>query len=252
MKKRQRTRFRVLALHGEGATPALWDDVADAVPEVDLLAPDLVAITHAVGGRLGPLVRTLAGMVSREAVIVAGCGVGANVALEVGALLAPRTAGVVLISPQPFRPEPSYRERIRQLCRLMRMQMDDGELAAWVPLMVHRGGLRWNTAGPQAEAMLQEVGGPGCASLYQIAADFPEGSLALKMIRAPVRAFFGRDTVNPFPGPSWVPEWQKALGPTNVELVPSTRHWLPLEAPERIAGALREFVNRGSSATDAR
>ena len=236
MKKRY-GRTRVLALHPPGATPDFWDEIVAAAPQFEVLAPDLVALLHAVGGRLGPLVRALVGMVPRRRVLLTGCEIGANIALEVAALLGERAAGVLLLSPQPVRPGPTYRERMRMLAKLTRTNMDADEAAAMAPLMVNRANGR-SQATETAAAMLREAGGAASAPLLQLAADFPEGYLALKLIRAPVRALFGAESLNPFPGPNWISDWRKALGSENVDLLAEARQWLALEDPQRIAAEL--------------
>jgi len=244
MGKRQRERTRVLALHAAGATSALWDDVAMADPALEILAPDLAALLHAVGGRPGPLVRALAGVVPRGRVVLAGCEIGANVALEVAALLGDRCAGVLLLNPQPVRPEAIYRERTRHMSRLLRTDMSIEELTAWVPLVVNRSARpRGEAAARSAEAMFREAGSGGAAALLQLAADFPDGTLALRLVRAQVLALFGAESLNPFPGPNWIPDWRKALGVSAVELLAGCRQWLPLEAPERVAKAIAALAS---------
>ena len=239
MKTRQRIRPRVLALHGVAATPALWDDVSREAPECEILAPDLTALSHAVGGRLGSLVRALAAMVPTGTITLTGCDVGANIALELAPLLGERLQGVLLVNPNPLNIDPVYRDRHRQLGRLLHMNMSMDEILAWTSLVVHRAGVRAQRAAAQATAMLRVAGGPPAAPLLQFAADFPDGRPALKRIRAPVRALLGAENLNPFLGPGWRDEWGRALGLDNVEALPETRMWVPIEAPEAVALALR-------------
>ena len=235
-----RYRARVLALHGMGATPALWNDVAEQAPDLSLLAPDVSTLLQAVGGRLGCLVRALSAIVPAGPVTLTGCGVGANVALELGALLGDRLRGVLLLSPQPLRPHAMFRERYRQLAKTLQTKMTPDELLAWTPIFVSRRGVRADKSVPQAERMLLAADGASVA-LARFSADFPDAGRTLQRVRAPVRALFAGDNLNPFHGPRWVDDWRRSLGPENVELLPEARHWLPLEAPEEVALALRGF-----------
>ncbi|WP_373045809.1 alpha/beta fold hydrolase [Vulgatibacter sp.] len=235
-------RPRVLALHGSAATAALYRDVSTTAHELDLVAPDLVALTLAVGGRLGSLLRALAGIVPEGPVLLTGCGVGANIALELAAQLGDRVRGVLLTSPLPLRPDAVYRERTRQFARLLAAEMGVDEVLAWTPIMVHRDGLRGRRAAQQAEAMLRIAATVSCAPLVQLGADFPDGNLALKRLVAPVRALFAAECINPFLGETLIADWTKALGPGAVELIAQTRHWLPIEAPEKIVAELRAFA----------
>lgn len=237
MTKRYRQRTRVLALHAAGATPAMWDELAARMPRMDVLAPDLVGLAQVTGGRPGALVRALLAMVPLGPILLTGCEIGANLALEVAALLGARAAGVLLLSPCPLRPTPTYRKRMRHLGTLMEMQLTEDEAAAWTPLVVNRAAPGAAHAAEKAERMLREVG-QAIAPLQHLAADFPDGDAALGNIRAPIRAFFGAESVNPFPGPTLIPEWKRALGEDRVTLLEHAREWLPLEKPKEVADAL--------------
>jgi len=247
MTKRPRARPRVLALHGISATPALWDDVSHEAPHFEWIAPDLSVLLQAVGARLGSLVRALSAVVGTGPVALVGCGVGANVALELAAALGDRARGLLLLNPQPLRPQPAQRERYRQLARLVQHRMSDDELLAWAAMYVRRRGPRAEKAVPQAEAMLVSTS-RSSVPLLRLVADFPDGADALGRVRAPVRAVFGEDHLNPFAGPGWIDEWRRALGPENVELLPETRQWLPLEAPDAVAEALVSLLDGGNAA----
>lgn len=241
MNKPHGARPRVLALHGIAATPALWHDVAQLAPELEIVTPDVTAMLQSVGSRLGALVRALAAVVPTGPVVLTGCGVGANVALELAAVFGDRLAGLLLLNPQPLRPQTAFRERYRQLARTIRAELGRDELLAWTAIFVHRAGLRAERAVEQAEAMLVAAG-PSCGPLVQLTADFPDADRTLARVRAPISALFGADHLNPFAGPNWIEEWRRALGPEAVELLPGTRQWLPLEVPDVVANALRGFV----------
>lgn len=240
--KRHTARPRVLAFHAPGATPEMWEEVAAAAPELDLIAPDLLALSHAVGGRLGPMLRALAAMVPQGPVILTGCTLGANIALEIAALLGPRAQGVLLLAPQPARPVAGFRDKMRQLSLLLAADMGPDEAAAWAPLLVHRASRRGRAALGKAEAMLREAYGAAAVPLVQLAADFPEATLALRRMKAPVRALFGAEAVNPFPGPTLLPDWRKAIGADNVEVLPDCKEWIALEDPALVAAELRELA----------
>ena len=235
-------RPRVLALHAPGATPDMWEEVAEAASDMDLLTPDLLALSHAVGGRLGPMLRAISAMVPQGPVLLTGCTLGANIAHEVAALLGPRAQGVLLLAPQPARPVTGFRDKMRQLSRLLAADMGPDECAAWAPLLVHRASRRGPAALARAEEMLRVAWGATAVPLFQLGAEFPDASLALRRLKAPVRAVFGAEAVNPFPGPTLLPDWRKAIGAGNVDLLPDLKEWIPLEDPALVADALRDLA----------
>lgn len=236
-------RHRVLALHAVGATPALWDEVADAAPELDVLAPDLLSLSLAVGERLGSLVRALAATLPPDPVVLAGCTIGANLALEVAAMLGGRAKGVLLLNPAPLSPDPWYRERLRAFERLSR-DMTLEERHSWAPILLHRGNPRYEAAAEKVRAMTELANGGQSLPLLRLAADFPDGTASLRRVTAPVHAIFGGENLDPFVPHDCRDEWTRALGADSVTTLDGAASWLPLEEPQEIAEILRKFAGQ--------
>lgn len=246
--KSRPNRVRVLALHAATAGPPLWDEVQAEAPDLNLVVPDLHGLTRAVGGDAEALIRALASLVPTNRLVLVGCGVGANLAVHLAAAIGRRARSLLLLNPDPVSPHPRYREGLRSLAGQFEAAAGEEDLRVWLRLLLHAEGPRYRRAATLGAAMLRDLGTIGWAPLLRLAADLPDTLRALSGVQAPVRALFG-ETLNPFPGPNWIPAWKQAIGTAAVRVVPGSRDWLPLEIPERIATLLRRAVAAGNAAT---
>src|SRR5262245_28308154 len=153
MKKRPRP--RVLALHCAGANPAMWKHVAAAAAEIDLLAPDLMAIARAVEGRRDGLVDVLGALLSEEPTAIVGVATGANLGVQLAARFPQRVSGVLLLNPHPLSPTQVFRDRLRNLLLALQSSMSVDERRAWAALLVHRGNPGFDAACETAQQIIE-------------------------------------------------------------------------------------------------
>lgn len=238
----------IVALHGGGVDGRLWELVAQRLPDVELLAPDLVPIAIEAEVRAERLLELLAAKIpgGREAVVT-GCSVGSVLACGLAAKLGQRTRGLLVLAPGPVDADQDFAEKIGGLSELLGTEATPELADAILPIMASPFGPYAAEAIPRLRRMLPSNLGPSARPLMDVAAGMKPAAEYLAEVRCPVRTMFG--ALDTFPSANWIESWRQRLGRENVTVLAGSCHQLPLERPDAVAEALSELL---ATAPDAK
>lgn len=231
---------RVLALHGSGTGPALWDELRAACPDLEITAPDLNALVASVEADVEPLVAAIEALAPDGPIVVAGSSVGAHLALEVAARRGADACGVLLVSPGPVTTPTARRTQLEEMSAGMRATTLDAFMDTALSLLVCPDGPRADAAREATRAMLEAGGFEGAPALVDVALGLPDPAASLERVSAAVRVLAG--AADPTVEAEWTETWRGAPhveGPTVLDRV---AHLAPVEAPDVVAEALRALV----------
>jgi pimeloyl-ACP methyl ester carboxylesterase len=232
----------VLALHAGALDPSSWSDVEALAPELEFVTPHLGRLAEEAQGRFQGFVERLAARVPEGPVVVAGCSIGARIALAVAAHLGPRTHGLLLISGGPVEEDEAYLQFIRGLRSFMVDAFDASQIPSLTPVMMYRFGPRFSESAARVSAMLEREGGQKTAALGQFFEALPERPVdLLGRFEAPIEVMFGR--YDPLLHSHWPEEWNRVKR-ARVSVLQNAAHQITLEAPEEVVEALRRLVVR--------
>ena len=224
----------LLFVHGAGCDRHVADPLAEALPELDVIAPDLpgrggtpgapcasvAALAAFVGGVLDAL--------DAPRAVVFGHSLGGGVALELAATRP--LAGLVLASTGArLRVHPSVLEAMRVQAS---SSTESASLLGWSP-----GADPARIAAIDAHARAV----PPATSLADwLAADAFDRLRALDAIDAPALVLAGAD--DPLTPPKYAQHLAATLRGARLEIFPGAGHMLPLDQAPRIAPRVRDFV----------
>lgn len=230
---------QVYAFHPAGVTSATWDDVAAALgEEFALSAPDLNLLSAATGPDRRALARALAAAAPDGELILTGGLAGANLAIEVAALLGERARGVLLLNPVVLTPE--VKKGLEGFVALSHMWSEE-MIASLLPMFLWRYSPTWSRNSEKLAAMFRVAGGPMAQNLMLL--EFPPPAEIAPRVRCPIRALFGAQSVNPLlPNALAMAGWSAHLEEGAVRIVEDAAHFLTLERPDAVAAALRELA----------
>jgi pimeloyl-ACP methyl ester carboxylesterase len=224
----------LLFVHGAGCDRHVADPLAAALPELDVIAPDLPGRGGTPGApcaSVAELAAFVGGVIDALAVarvVVLGHSLGGGVALELAATRP--LAGLVLAATGArLRVHPSVLEAMRVQAAT---STESASLLGWSP-----------GADPALIAALDAHARavPSATSLADwLAADAFDRLHALDTIDAPTLILAGAD--DPLTPPKYAQHLAAKLRGARVELVPGAGHMLPLDQAERIAPRVRDFV----------
>jgi len=230
----------VLALHAAATTRALWDEVRRSARGFHLLAPDLAAIARAARGDRDLVIELLAALLPERPVPLAGCGTGANLAVEIAARVPERVSGLLLVNPYPPRPRPRTQSTWRSLLRSARNGVSEDERRSWATLLVNPEGPRFEAAAERTVAMLRAVAEQVHRPEVLDVLDAADIRRQLPALRERIQILFGAARPLPFSDDARE-KWIEAVGEERVRSVDRAGYWIPLEEPELIAEALRRL-----------
>lgn len=236
----------VYALHALATTPEIWQDVRDAAPDLTFVTPDLLRLLENARAdqTLERLLVDLIDQAPAGPLLLAGASIGANIALELGALLGDRVVGTLLIVPGPPALDAAFRDRSHALLRSMHHAWTDEMVANFAKLLVYPFGPRHASVAARVERMLRHNASRS-APLLALSAAFRDAQDLLPHIRGPVRALLGADNANPLTG-SVLGAWRDLLGDAAVERVESASESLVMERPDAVVGALRSMIQEAA------
>ncbi len=245
----------VLLIHGHTFDRRIWDPVVVPLAAAGLrvVRPDLRGhglSTRPDSGYLpshhaADMAAVLDGAGVAAATVV-GYSIGGAVALEMALTMPERLATLVLVSPvMPDRPfEPEFMANLKQVARTIRTEgVEDAMLGPWCdgPLFAHsfsKPGVRAAT-----EAILRDF--PG-ADYLATRRDEVEREWTvpdrLGEIVAPTAVIVGEHDMPGFR--AWAREAISGIPGATLEVLPGCGHLLPLEAPDRVAEAVIEVMER--------
>ena len=236
------TRTTVLALHAGALDPSSWSEVESLAPEFDFVTPHMGRLAEEVQGSLGRLVERLAALVPNGPVLVAGCSIGARIALEVAAHLGPRTQGLAFIAGGPVEEDEAYIQFLRGVRSFLVEAFDPSQIPSMVAVTLYRFGPRFAEAAAKVTAMLEREAGQNTAALGQSFKTLPRRPVELlARFDAPIEVLFGR--YDPVLLSHWPKEWSRVRR-TRVTVLQNAAHQITLEAPEEVVGALRRLAVR--------
>ncbi|MGQ7793591.1 alpha/beta fold hydrolase [Faunimonas sp. B44] len=237
----------ILLLHEMGGTLESWDYVVDLLAEsygvvrfdmrctglsewkpgpvtIEDLSGDALALLDALGGT-GP-------------VAIAGCAVGAAVAIHFAAAFPARTAALVAMSPAIGLPEEAKAAALTRAARLeaggVRPTVDE-QLDRSYPPALRQDRSRF------AEVRSRRLAANpfGAAAFGRMLAGL-DLSAALSRVKCPTLVLAGRhDHVRPIAG---VAETARRIAGAQMEVL-ETGHFMPLQTPEPVAAALLRFLD---------
>ncbi len=206
------------------------------------MTPHLGRLAEQVEGSFSAFIERLAAFVPEGPVLVAGCSIGARIALEVAALLGPRTHGLAMISGGPVNEDEAFLQFLRGLRSFMVDAFDVSQIPSLTAVMMYRFGPRYGEAAAKASAMLEREGGRRTAALGQFFDALPHRPVELLAQHdAPIEVLFGR--YDPLLHSHWLEEWSQVRR-TRVTVLQNAAHQITLEAPEEVAAALRRLAVR--------
>jgi 3-oxoadipate enol-lactonase len=237
----------LVLVHGVGSYLEAWDGVvAGLAPDFRILRFDLRGHgqSQRVQGRyeIDDFVGDLLGLADREGFgrfDLAGFSLGGLIAQRLALAHGHRVRRLVLLSTVAGRTE-AERERVRD--RLAAMQR--GEPASHYDASVGR----WLTeafqaANPELLQRLRErnaANDPGCyAASYRVLAETDLGD-QLDRIRHPTLVATGADDQGS--NPRMARFMHDRIAGSRLEILPGLRHSILVEAPDRVAGLMRDFL----------
>lgn len=224
----------LLFVHGAGCDRHVAGPLAAALPELDVIAPDLPGRGGTPGApctRVAELAAFVGGVIDALAVprvVVMGHSLGGGVALEL-AMTRPLAGLVLAATGARLRVHPSVLEAMRVQAAT---STESASLLGWSP-----------GADPALIATLDAHARavPAATSLADwLAADAFDRLHALDALDAPTLILAGAD--DPLTPPKYAQHLAAKLRDARVEFVSGAGHMLPLDQAPRIAPFVRDFV----------
>ncbi len=234
----------IYALQGLAVTPDVWDDLKQALPELRVVCPDVVALAERGDGTLAGLLRKLAEQAPAGPLLLVGSSIGAHVALELAAFMGDRVVGSLLLAPGPAVTDEEFSLRVRGLLRVLENWTDEAARSL-IPLLLYRFSPRY-PANEKRLARMLSIAAPRSPALLNLAAGFQSAPDLLPRLHGPVHVLVGADNGNPVTGPAVYDTWRGVL-PEGVERIPSASEYMQMDRPELVADAIRAMVARVSA-----
>ncbi|WP_373045811.1 alpha/beta fold hydrolase [Vulgatibacter sp.] len=236
----------IVALHAAAVTPAMWDEVRQAAPDLEFLAPDLIALTERGDGTLAHLVQDLAAQLPEGPLVLLGASIGAHIALELAAVLGDRVRGTVMVAPGPPTLDAEFLERARGLERIVRHAWSPAVGKSLIPLLVYPFGPDYATIAARVERMLA-LAAERSATLLGMSPALHRAAELLPLVSGPVRVLIAGANSNPVVGVGLAEAWRGVLG-SAVEKIPDASEFLPMEKPDAVVDAIRALLEERPAA----
>ncbi|WP_373047347.1 alpha/beta fold hydrolase [Vulgatibacter sp.] len=233
----------IFALHAGGTTPALWDPVRRAAPDLAFVTPDLNHIAELLPGdaTYADLVDELRNLVPPGPVVLAGATIGARLALSVASTLGERLQALYLLTPTPVVEDQAFLAKLAGLRRFMMEGFSAAQVEVSLPVMLYRWGPRFTEAADELRRLLHEGAGPRGMALARRCENLgPQPKELLATVDAPIEVLFGG--ADPVLEMAWPDSWREVPQVRSVEVLPDASHQLVLQIPGRIAADLRRLA----------
>ncbi len=243
----------LLLIHGYPFDHTLWDHVVALLgSDAPVLAPDLRGFGGTPAGTEAPSLDVMADdlvkLLDKEDIgraVVAGMSMGGYIALSFAEHWKDRLAGLGLISTQVQADSEETRANRRAVIERVR---SEGTGAASTPLLPKMFSPRNSGKAELTRFPIQgaeKAGVDGVCWALEAMAQRPDRTETLRQVQVPVLVLHGADD-------QLVPlaraEAMSQLASDSVyRVVPGAGHATPLEAPETVATALRELLQRAAS-----
>lgn len=232
----------ILALHGGGVTPALWDPVRAVAPELEIVAPDLnrIAAGLPAGADFDSLADAVVAVAPAGPLVLTGVGMGSRLSLLVAERIA-STAGVLLMAAGAPHEDEAYVNMARGYRSFLADAFKEELIPTLLPVMLYSWGPRYRQAARELKAMFLEACGQPAIPLARVMAIFgPFLQHRLHRIEAPIELLYGKaDAVF---DPRAAALWRQLPQVRSVEVLEKASHMIPLDAPEEVAARLRRLV----------
>lgn len=241
----------LVLLHAFPVDSRMWDQVRSALDGVaDVLTPDLLGFGKATLPDGPPNLDTVADDVLAmldahgiEHAVFGGCSLGGYVAMAVLRRAPQRVSGLLLVD---TRHDADDAERADT--RLAMADRADREGTGWLADVVLPGLLAAGTPdqnpelAEQLRVMIGEQPPAGVAWAQRAMAARPDSTEELRSYRGPALVVVGeRDALTP---PELAREMAALLPAAELVELPGYGHLTPVEAPEDVAGAIADWLNR--------
>jgi len=225
----------LVLLAGMLGDPSLWDGIAGRLNDLARPWPVRIDLDDSIAELAASVLAA-----APEQFVLAGHSLGGIVALEVQRRAPSRVRGLVLVNTSPLGPSPAQHQSWSELAR----RVEAGQFAAVADELARATLPPASDPGLLAasRAMAESVGPAGLVcqlSAQQSRSDYRAG---LTEIGVPVLVLGGaEDTICPLDR-----QRELAAGCDRATLVelPGAGHMLPLERPEAVAGAIRDWWPR--------
>lgn len=229
----------ILALHGGALTPAAWEPVLAAAPDLRFFVPDLNEIAASLhpSADWDELVDAVAAVAPPGRFLLAGTTVGGRLGLSVADRLGSRVQGVYLLTPFPPDEPPAFLDMLAGLRRYAVGSLSAKQIDVQVGMMLHRWGPRFGSAARELQSILAEgaIRGRALARISTNMGDAP--SHWIERLPCPVHVRFG--IFDPMCRQDLIEAWRAMPNAASVEAWQDVAHHLTLEAPEQVAADLR-------------
>jgi len=243
---------RILAFHAGATTPAHWDPVRAAAPELRFHVPDMnrTALALPPDARYGDLIEALVEQAPPGPLVLAGATFGARIALSVAVRLGSAVRAIYLLTPTTPDESPEFLTMLAGMRRFAVESRSEERIATQVAMMIHRYGPRFARASAELAAHLREGARLGHA-FARISAQLDEPPIRwIDRIAAPIEIRFGG--ADPLIQPVFVEPWRAVSQVRSLEIWPNVGHQIALEAPDRVAADLRRLVAETAGMSAAR
>lgn len=240
-----RERCTIWAFHPAGSTPALWEPVRRADPELVWDTPDLNAISSALPASASyrQLIDELLDLAPSGPLVIVGAGFGARIGLSLAARLEERVRATYLVTPTPVVEDEAFLAKLAGLRRLLVDGFSEAQVVTLVPVMLFRWGPRYAAASRELEAILRAGLGDKGAAYGRICLVLDEQPANwLHLVRGPIEVIFG--STDPIFEAKDAEGWRQQ-GIRSVEVLPGVSNQPPLEIPDRVAADLRRLTGAG-------
>jgi pimeloyl-ACP methyl ester carboxylesterase len=240
----------LLLVHGFPFDHTLWDHVVALLStEIKVLAPDLRGFGGSPLGNeepsLGRTADDLKNLLDREQIgraVVAGMSMGGYVALAFAEHYPARLAGLGLVSSQAAADSPEARANRRAMIEKVRREGPSAASQASIPKLFAAANVRKPEFVRFPTSAAEKAGVDGLVWAQEAMSLRPDRTAVLKSLRVPLLVVHGGDD-------QYIPSArarEMAGLATNSRFVeiPGGGHATPIEAPDVVAAALSDLVNR--------